>query len=410
MNFKIKYSARTLALGLGFFALAIFPSSFKFIFGASSVRNGLIMGMVIFLVLAIPFGVRYFITSKIILVNFVLFFAISCFHLMSTLFYSDADYVRVIGSVMLLLTMSFMSVVFVTTLDSLKTDAFHKIILAGCHFLIFLGCLVVLLRFVSILQEGYVVGKNMILFTEPSHYAICFVPFLFYAAYTSSKDRYAILYIFFGVGLALIIENMTLMVGCSMIIFLCFGQRFFKLIIIIIVVALMASFLDLEYFMKRINLSPDNYNLSKLVFLSGWERAYLSFTNSYGFGLGFNQLGIVGPQGKLQPLIENITGGYRLNVKDGGSTGSKLIAETGWLGLTLLIFYFFSSINILKNVIFRRLYGSKDVFFCGVFLLFSIEVFVRGMGYFSILSFLFLSSIYWIHRNEILKDRPVVRK
>ena len=396
-------SARTLALGLGFFALAIFPSAFRMIFGASSIRNGLMMGMVVFFVLAIPFGVRYFITSKIILVNLALLFAIYFFLLTSTLFYSDTDYGRFIGSVMLLLTMSFMAIVFITTLDSLKADVFHKIIVFGSHFLIFLGYLVVALKLMSMLDR-----KDMILFTEPSHYALCFAPFLFYATYTSSKDRYAILYIMFGVGLALILESLTLLVSCSMIIFLCFGRRFLIFILMFAALAVVSTFVDLGYYTQRLNMSSDNENLSTLVFLSGWERAYLSFTDSYGFGLGFNQLGIVGPPGKLQLLIQNILHGPRLNVRDGGTLGSKLIAETGWLGLTLLIFYFFASINILKNVMFRRIQGSKDVFFCGVFLLFSIEVFVRGMGYFSILSFLFLSSMYWIHRTKILKGRSFV--
>jgi hypothetical protein len=400
MDFKMTYSARTLALGLGFFALAIFPSAFRMIFGASSIRNGVMMGMLVFFVLAIPFGVRYFITSKIILVNLALLFTISCFYLISTLFYSGTDYVRVLASASLLLTMSFMSVVFVTTLDSLKADVFHKIILVGSHFLIFLGCLAVLLHSMSMLP-----GKSLILFTEPSHYAICLVPFLFYATYTSSKNRYVMLYILFGVSLALLLKSLTLLVGCSMIIFLCFGRRFLILILIFAALAVMSIVVDLEYFTQRLNFSSENENLSTLVFLSGWERAYLSFTDSYGFGVGFNQFGIVGPQGKLQLVIENILHGPRLNVKDGGTLASKLIAETGWLGLTLLIFYVFSSIKILKNLIFRRLQGSKDIFFCGVFLFFSIEVFVRGMGYFSILSFLFLSSMYWIHRNKILKSR-----
>jgi hypothetical protein len=360
----------------------------------------------VFFVLAIPFGLRYFVTSKIILVNLALLFMICCFHLISTLFYSDADYGRLIGSVMLLLTMSFMSAVFVATLDSLKGDAFHKIVLAGSHLLIFLGYLVIALNITSIRP-----GRHMILFTEPSHYAICLVPFLFYAAYTSNKDRYAILYILSGVSLALILESLTLLVGCSMIIFLCFGTRFLKLIFMIIAAAVVATFLDLDYFSKRLDVSSDtdNLNLSTIVFLSGWERAYLSFTESYGFGLGFNQLGIVGPQGELQPLIQSLTDGVsRLNVRDGGSTGSKFIAETGWLGLMLLMFYIFSSISILKQLVLRRLQGSKDIFFCGVFLIFSIELFVRGMGYFSILSFLFLSSMYWIHRNKILMRRSVV--
>ena len=398
------YSARTLFLGLGFFSLAIFPSVFRMIFGESSIRNGLIMAMVMFFVLAIPFGLRYFVTSKIILANLSILFMVCCFHLISALFYPDADHVRVLGSIMLLLVMSFMSLVFVTTLDTLRTEAFHKIILAGSHFLIFLGYLVIVLNVTSIRP-----GRNMILFTEPSHYAICLVPFLFYAAYASSKERYTILYILSGVGIGLILKSLTLLVGCLMIIVLCFGRRVFKLTFMIALAAVATLFLDLDYFSQRLDMSSDNENLSTLVFLSGWERAYLSFNGSYGFGLGFNQLGIVGPQGELQPLIQSLTDGVsRLNVRDGGSTASKLIAETGWLGLALLIFYFFSSINILKQLIMRRLHGSKDIFFCGIFLIFSIELFVRGMGYFSILSFLFLSSIYWLHRNKILMNRSIV--
>ena len=398
------YSARTLVLGLGFFALAIFPSVFRMIFGESSIRNGLIMAMVVFFVLAIPFGHRYFVTSKIILVNLSILFMVCCFHLISALFYPDSDPGRVIGSIMLLLVMSFMSVVFVTTLETLKAEAFHKIVLVGSHFLIFLGYLVIALNVTSIRPS-----RNMILFTEPSHYAICLVPFLFYAAYTSGKERYTILYILSGVGIGLILKSLTLLVGCLMIIVLCFGRRFFKLTFMIAAAAVAALFLDLDYFSQRLDMSSDNENLSTLVFLSGWERAYLSFIGSYGFGLGFNQLGIVGPQGELQPLIQSLTDGVsRLNVRDGGSTASKLIAETGWLGLSLLIFYFFSSIKILKQLITRRIQGSRDIFFCGMFLIFSIELFVRGMGYFSILSFLFLSSIYSIHRNKILKNSSIV--
>ena len=397
------YSARTLALGLGFFALAIFPSVFRMIFGESSIRNGLMMAMVVFFVLAIPFGLRYFVTSKTILVNLALVFLICFFHLISAFFYPSTDLVRFIGTILLLLSMSFMSVVFVTTLDTLKTDSFHKIVLAGSHLLIFLGYLVIALNVTSIRP-----GRHMILFTEPSHYAICLVPFLFYAAYTSNRDRHAILYILSGVGIGLILKSLTLIVGCLMIIVLCFGQRVFKLTFIIAAAAVATLFLDIDYFSQRLDMSSDNDNLSTLVFLSGWERAYLSFVGSNGFGLGFNQLGIVGPQGELQPLIQSLTDGVsRLNVRDGGSTASKLIAETGWLGLMLIIFYFFSSINILKQLIMRRLQGSKDIFFCGIFLIFSIELFIRGMGYFSILSFLFLSSIYWIHRNKILMHRSI---
>jgi hypothetical protein len=246
-------------------------------------------------------------------------------------------------------------------------------------------------------------GKNMLLFAEPSHYAIVFIPFLFYAAYTCNKKLYEFLYIIASLILVLIIQNLVLLVGCLMIVFLLYGRRFWLLGLIISMLIVAAFFLDLSYFLERINFSGDNQNLSKLVFLSGWERSYLSFIASNGFGVGFQQLGIVGPEGDLQIILQDLLGGRDLNIKDGGSLGSKLIAETGLLGLILLLFYLFFAIKVVRKILSRQINGSKNIFFFGVYLLFSIELFVRGMGYFSLTSFMFISSMYCIYRSQIFR-------
>jgi len=393
---KMKYSISNIVLALGFFSISILPSAFSTLLGGDSIRAGLSLSIAIFFVLAMPFGIRYFITSKIILINVSMLLLTSFFYLSSALILTGVDNIRFLLSLALLFSISFASLAFVRTLDSLKDELFHKMILLGFYFLMCLGY-IVLIGIVFFGDER----KDMILFTEPSHYAIVFIPFLFYAVYTCNKKPYAILYIIAALVLALIIKNLTLLVGCLMIVLLWYGRRFWSLGLIISMFVVAAFFLDLEYFLGRIDISADNRNLSTLVFLSGWERAYLSFTTSYGFGVGFQQLGIVGPEGDFQIILQGLLDGSGLNVKDGGSLGSKLITETGLLGLILLLFYLFFAYKVVRKFLLREIKGSKNIFFLGVYLLFSIELFVRGMGYFSLTSFLFLSSLYWIYYSRI---------
>jgi len=393
----MKYSMRNIALALGFFAVSIFSAAFSTLLGGSSIRAGLILSIVIFFLLAIPFGIRYFITPKIIFINFFIFFLVIIFYLFATITFPGVDNIRFALSLALIFVMSFAALAFVTTLNFLEDEFFHKLVIFGFYLLMCLAYIVLLLMF---FQERTV--KHMFLFNEPSHFGIVFTPYIFYAAYTCNKNLYAVLYIIAAIAFALIMKNLTLLVGCLMIVFLLYGRRFwlFGFFISMFVVAI--YLLDLEYFLERINILGDIKNISTLVFLSGWERAYLSFIASYGFGVGFQQLGITGPEGELQIILKGLLGGVGLNIKDGGSLGSKLIAETGLLGLILLLSYLFFAIKLAGKTMLRQISGSKDIFFIGVYLLFSIELFVRGMGYFSLTSFLFISSFYWIYRSRIL--------
>jgi len=318
-------------------------------------------------------------------------------YFISVTIFTESDSLRFSLSLVLLFLMSFASLAFVTTLDSLKDNSFHKLLIFSFYLLMCLG-FVVLVRKVGFGYES----KDMILFREPSHYAIVFIPFVLYAAYTCHKKLYAVLYISFAMAIALIIQNLILLVGCLMVIFLVFAKSFWSLFLIMSAIIALAFILDLQYFLVRLDFSADNQNLSTLVFLSGWERAYLSFIESYGVGVGFQQLGFAGPEGELQIILQSLMGESGLNAKDGGTLGSKIVAEMGALGLILLLFYLFFSIRIAKKFLQRQIIGPKNIFFLGVYLLFSMELFMRGMGYFSLLSFLFLSSIYWIYRSRFL--------
>lgn len=397
MVLKMKYSISNMCLALGFLTVSIFSSLISTVLGGSSIRAGLTLSIVIFFLLAMPFGIRYFITSKIILINICLFFLVLIFYFISVTIFTESDSLRFSMSLMLLFFMSFASLAFVTTLDYLKDNSFHKILIFSFYLLMCLGYAVLVRKFVF----GYE-SKDMILFREPSHYALVFIPFVLYAAYTCHKKLYAVLYISLAMAIALIIQNLILLVGCLMVIFLVFAKSFWSLFLIMSAIIALAFVLDLQYFLERLDFSADNQNLSTLVFLSGWERAYLSFTASYGFGVGFQQLGFVGPEGELQIILQSLMGESGLNAKDGGTLGSKLVAEMGFLGLILLLFYLYFSIRLAKKFLQRQIIGSKNIFFLGVYLLFSMELFLRGMGYFSLLSFMFLSSFYWINRSRFL--------
>jgi len=390
MILNMKYSIRNIALALSFFSISILPEHFSALLGGGSIRAGLTFAIAIFFLLALPLGIRYFITSKIILVNFSVFLLLLLSYLSSMLIFTGGDNIRFSLSIVLLLLLSFASSAFVMTLDSLKDEFFHKLILFGFYVLTCLGYIVL----TQILFFG-LEDKDMILFTEPSHYAIVYIPFVFYAIYTCDKKSYALLYLSAALFLAMMIENLTLLVGCLMIMFLLYGRRFMSLALVIPILVIAA-----HYFISRLDFSPENTNSSKLVFLSGWERAYLSFISSNGIGVGFQQLGILGPEGDYQIMVRKISGS-NLNINDGGSLAPKLIAEIGLFGFILLLFYLSFAYKVVRKFLSRQINGSKNIFFLGVYLFFSIELFVRGMGYFSLTSFLLLSSLYWIYYSRI---------
>ncbi len=362
--------------------------------GGDSIRAGLIFSVVSFLILAAPYGIRYFIKNQIILLNAFIFAVILLLYGFSKIIYNGGDDVRFLLSLILLLLMSIASLFFVATFQKFDDKIFHKLVFFGFYFLLFLGYLVLALM-VLLRREP----KNMFIFTEPSHYAIVFMPFLFYVVFKSGRLA-STFYIFLSLALALQIKSLTLLVGTIIVIIITNGKKLWSILSITLFLVVMQLTFGLNYFSERLNFTTDNNNLSTLVFISGWERAYLSIIDTYGLGLGFQQLGIVGPEGQVMGTIKFILDGVALNINDGGSLGSKIIAETGLFGFLLLLLYLNFLVIVVNRLVYRKILGPKNVFFHGVYLIFSIELFVRGMGYFSLTSFLFICSIYWIYRMK----------
>jgi hypothetical protein len=123
-----------------------------------------------------------------------------------------------------------------------------------------------------------------------------------------------------------------------------------------------------EYVIDRIIFSPNTTNLSALVFMSGFERAYETLASGYIVGMGFQQMGFIGPAGHFIDSITQITNGNQLNLYDGGTLASKLIVEFGLFGVAFLLAYFAGFINIFIKIKLLDL-NSRETFFM-VFILF----------------------------------------
>lgn len=252
-------------------------------------------------------------------------------------------------------------------------------------------------------------GRTVLFYNEPSHYALGLAPFLLYMVASDVKRRWIWMASAAAVGLA--IQNLTLLIAVMLIFAVVIRISFMTILFALLLITLAMTAGDgLSYYTDRAMLSSESTNLSNLVYLSGWERAQLSMEDTWGLGYGFNQLGIVGDQGNMMFILSTLNA-EGLNALDGGSVASKLIAEFGAIGVLLLMIYarFF-----LKGVRFVRfaVHGAQavsriELFFWSCLIMYSIDLFVRGSGYFTAESFMFFGAIWGLARRS-RKRREIV--
>lgn len=245
--------------------------------------------------------------------------------------------------------------------------------------------------------SGVDARKSVLFFSEPSHFALSFSPFLFYMIILSSS-RMKLLYILSSFVMALALENLTLVIAVSLIGFVALPLR--RLMFFATIAAILLISTGPDYYASRVFLTRESQNLSSLVYMQGWERAYLNLKDSMGVGVGFQQFGIIGRRGEIQENLSELAGGD-LNLLDGGSVASKFIGEFGVLGIvTLLVYLVFLAKKIkILHVIAMGKGSPKDcteAFFLACFVMYCIDLFVRGTGFFSPTGFLFLVSILWM--------------
>lgn len=229
-------------------------------------------------------------------------------------------------------------------------------------------------------HSGY--AKPIFPFTEPSHFALSFTPFLIYRAVRSSLPV-RIAWLGAAMLLALLLQSLSLVVGVAAAAACCLSGPI--LAAAFIGLSGVVGYLDISYFTDRLDFSTNTTNVSTLVYIQGYESIVTSLKETYGWGIGFQQLGIVPLNVPTSDLIYRIVGNDA-NLRDGGFTAAKLVSEMGVFGISTVIAYLYLvSISVLK---LRQMSGMKDSdckkvlcfsAFVGIF----IEMFVRGGGYFT---------------------------
>lgn len=345
------------------------------------------MGMVV-LIGYYTFFLRDFLMTKKIINIISLIFIIVCLHFsVASFFFPEFNFFRGGLSIILLLMMVYSAYLLADLIccaDPLVLRSTLKKVMI-VFILSFIG------SFFPVIQNFNNV-KPILPYNEPSHYTLFFVPVYFYFAFVVTP-KYKIFYILFGLAIALILKNLTLLVGVVILIFILY--KFKSVMLIPICLVFLITYIDLAYFIDRVDFNSKTTNLSTLVFLQGWQLSWESIKNTFGWGIGFQQLGFVKIETEAGNSIIKLMG-RNVNETDAGLTFGKVVAEFGVLGFIAVLTYLRYFVKYFRKVNYSNIVKTKPsiVFAYAVFLSFFLEIFIRGIGYFNPPFLLFVCSIF----------------
>lgn len=263
---------------------------------------------------------------------------------------------------------------------------------------------------------GYYHGKQMFPFSEPSHFALFYgVFFIFYIARSKSILGLAMVFLL-ATALALFIPNATLLVFVLVGFLVVFSKSrfggYFAAIPAAVCFGLFAVMFisSSEYFSSRLSFSSESDNLSVLVYLQGWDDAINSLRSTNGLGLGFQMLGTQEPSiyaGSIARVMGYSTA--ESNREDGGFLAAKIVSEFGLAGVVLIFLYLIllvkAVVGIRNSAVFSCDYDKGMVVAASVVTAFSVELFARGIGYFSSQMVIFMVSAFYLFMGGFLVRR-----
>lgn len=172
------------------------------------------------------------------------------------------------------------------------------------------------------------------------------------------------------------------------------------------VVALIAgeASLDLVYYTDRLDFDwANSTNLSSLVYVQGWQMLQEALETTYGWGVGFQQLGVVYTNVPASLRI-NAIAGRDANLQDGGFILSKMGGEFGLLGIGLIAVYlYFAAQSFLKlrsAAMGRSKLPDGELFARSCVIGYGVETFVRGSSYFTGTFVLLLAGLLHLYRTR----------
>ena len=252
---------------------------------------------------------------------------------------------------------------------------------------------IIILRISRLEPPGVTHNNPTFPFTEVSYFALAFGPILLYRSVTAPPDH-RIWWVFFGLGLAIVMKNATLAgfaLGTALI-----CRRLLNTLGIIALPLLAGAASQLTYFTSRMDISSHSSSISAMVYLQGWELLAHSLTVSKGWGIGFQQLGVRHANLLISQLIRNGNRGVALNLEDGSFLLSKFGSEFGMLGIALIIGYCMLCLRCIRSLrSFTRL--SRTTLLECVIVAFGVDVFIRGINYFYDETLLFIGAITAIY-------------
>lgn len=396
------------SLMVAFIALLFFPSFFYVVMSSTSTALGLFFALfIIFFVTVSRVQFSYKLLSNILIIICSL---LSVFFVYSFFAFGFGEYPtdsRVIYSGILIVCIILSSCFFSVYLTRAADASFIKAIRL-------LAMLALLIGVYSIFSDQNFIGyerysKSVFPFAEPSHYAITLGPILFSAGFLLAvKFRMAL--IIFSLFFSIATPSLVMLLFTILMILLYFKWSAIRLAVmgISIPVFLLLLFSSEQggYFLDRLSFSGSSTNLTALVYMQGWEDMFNALRDSNWLGIGFQNLGILSP-GYYGDIIYSLAGEYK-NRADGGFLASKIIAEFGVLGVSLIIIYllFFSKSLLF---LFRFIGGdfnnspTVSVFSNAIIVAFFIELFARGSGYFTPGFFLVLTSFFALSISANMK-------
>lgn len=245
--------------------------------------------------------------------------------------------------------------------------------------------------------------KPVFPFTEPSLFGLSFLPLLAFMCVTSSRGK-RYLFLTIGLAVALLLQNLTLLVGLLMIALISAPIAGGVLLSVAVAAAIAFVDVDVSYYLSRLEFTETASNLSSLVYLQGWQLAADSLWSTAGWGIGFQQLGAVASAATdASDVIYDLVGGNP-NLRDGGFVLSKLVSEFGVFAVVALALHLRFALRCAGRL--RRIARGESrapagtVFALCVVVMYLIEVYVRSAGYFVGTGALFLAALLHLRGAE----------
>ena len=386
-------AAITLALAS---ILLFLPSAIRYVSGASSNALGLTLSCALIIGAAAlhRFDPRYPFARRMTFLS-VVAAAFVGMHLVVAVLLPPVvqlvDVSRTLGSFVAIIVCSATAGIIAQWLWAVSADELDRV----GKILIFVLLLISIWCFVGFQPPSYMpLTRPSFPFTEPSHFALVAAPFIMDSfVRTTLAKRF--LWLAAWLALAYVNQSTSLIVVLMLTAFV--GLRLPYAIAAAVIVTAIALQLDLKYYLERIDFSTESGNLSALVYRQGWELMSAGLDFSNGWGIGFQQLGYTTLNVPTSDLI------YRLlnddsNLRDGSFLAAKIISELGVVGFAIIAFCLYCGIRgaiVLRKIATQPVVeqDSRLRFAASVLVAFQVELFVRGIGYFSSTAVLFIAAV-----------------